>query len=47
LGKYKETAKEIYIIGVEFEPEKRNIVRFEWERVRQVILILDEKFTFQ
>jgi hypothetical protein len=32
--KYKEKAKEIYIIGVEFEPEKRNIVGFEWERVK-------------
>jgi len=32
--KYKETAKEIYIIGVEFEPEKRNIVGFYCEKVK-------------
>ncbi|OOC47021.1 hypothetical protein XO09_03915 [Thermosipho sp. 1223] len=31
--KYKERCKEIYIIGVEFDKEERNIAYFEWERV--------------
>jgi Protein of unknown function (DUF1703). len=29
IGKYKE----IYLIGIEFSKEKKNIVSFEWESV--------------
>jgi hypothetical protein len=29
LGKYEE----IYLMGIEFSQEKRNIINFEWERV--------------
>jgi len=29
MGKYQE----IYLIGIEFSKEKKNIVSFEWERV--------------
>jgi Protein of unknown function (DUF1703). len=29
IGKYQE----IYLIGIEFSKEKKNIVSFEWERV--------------
>ena len=29
----KYPSDEIYIIGVEFDPDSRNIVGFEWERV--------------
>ena len=31
--KYRATAKEIYRIGIEFDRNDRNIVRFEWDRV--------------
>ena len=30
--KYRATAKEIYRIGIEFDRNERNIVRFEWDR---------------
>jgi hypothetical protein len=29
LGKYAE----IYLLGIEFSQEKRNIINFEWERL--------------
>ena len=29
----KYSASEVYLIGVEFDPEKRNIVAFEWEKL--------------
>ena len=29
----KYPSDEIYIVGVEFEPDSRNIVGFEWERI--------------
>jgi Protein of unknown function (DUF1703). len=29
--KYKD--KEVYLIGIEFSKEKKNIVSFEWEKV--------------
>ena len=29
--KYKD--KEVYLIGIEFSKEKKNIVGFEWEKV--------------
>ena len=32
--KYEDIADEIYIIGVEFEPKKRNIVSFKWEKIK-------------
>ncbi len=31
--KYQDAAEEVYLIGVEFDPEERNIVEFEWETV--------------
>jgi len=31
--KYMDRYNEIYIIGVEFDSEQRNIVGYEWERV--------------
>jgi len=31
--KYLNQYKEVYLIGVEFSKEKRNIVAFEWEKV--------------
>jgi len=30
--KYKGKYVEVYLIGIEFSKEKREIVRFEWER---------------
>ncbi len=30
----KYSAREIYLIGVEFEPDERNIVGFEWEKLQ-------------
>lgn len=30
--KYRADTSEIYLIGVEFDRDERNIVRFEWER---------------
>ncbi len=32
--KYLGSAREIYLIGVEFSKEERNIARFDWERVQ-------------
>ena len=32
--KYEGSVDEIYIIGVEFEPERRNITGFEWEKIK-------------
>ena len=32
--KYKDSGKEIYIIGIEFSKEKRQIENFEWEPVK-------------
>ena len=29
----KYSVREVYLVGVEFEPEERNIVGFEWERL--------------
>ncbi|NPA39595.1 MAG: hypothetical protein GXO57_04035, partial [Thermodesulfobacteria bacterium] len=31
--KYLSQCKEVYLIGIEFSKEKRNIINFEWERV--------------
>jgi len=31
--KYKGKYSEIYLVGIEFNKEKREITRFEWERV--------------
>ena len=31
--KYLSSGKEIYIVGVEFDSKRRNIIRYEWERV--------------
>ncbi|MCL0052415.1 PD-(D/E)XK nuclease domain-containing protein [Peptococcaceae bacterium] len=31
--KYLEESKEIYLVGMEFSENERNIVNFEWERV--------------
>ena len=31
--KYMVKYQEIYLIGIEFSKEKKNIVSFEWERV--------------
>jgi hypothetical protein len=30
-GKYKNMGLPVYITGIEFDKEKRNVVRFEWE----------------
>ena len=30
--KYRGSAAEIYLVGVEFDRSERNIARFEWER---------------
>ena len=32
-NKYLSSGKEIYIIGVEFDSKRRNVVQYEWERV--------------
>ena len=32
----KYTSQEVYLVGVEFEPERRNIVSFEWEKLKMV-----------
>ncbi len=32
-AKYMQGYNEIYIIGVEFDSQERNLVRYEWERV--------------
>jgi len=29
----KYTSKNIYIIGIEFSKEKRNIINFQWEKL--------------
>jgi len=34
VGKYLSSGKEIYIVGVEFDSESRNIVGFDWEKVQ-------------
>ena len=34
--KYLDVGEEVYLIGVEFDPEERNIVGFEWEPVLNV-----------
>jgi hypothetical protein len=31
--KYMDRGKEIYLVGINFDEEERNIARFEWERV--------------
>nr|WP_245568968.1 PD-(D/E)XK nuclease domain-containing protein [Desulfobacter curvatus] len=31
-AKYRASTSEIYLVGVEFDRNERNIVRFEWER---------------
>ena len=31
--KYRGKYQEVYLIGIEFSKEKKNIVSFEWERV--------------
>ncbi|NPA40284.1 MAG: hypothetical protein GXO57_07565, partial [Thermodesulfobacteria bacterium] len=31
--KYLSQCKEVYLIGIEFSKEKRNITNFEWEKV--------------
>jgi hypothetical protein len=31
--KYMEDGKRIFLIGIEFSKEKRNIVSFDWEQV--------------
>jgi len=31
--KYKGKYSEIYLIGIEFSKEKREITRFEWENI--------------
>jgi hypothetical protein len=35
--KYQHTNKEIYLIGIEFDEEIRNISSFEWERIASII----------
>jgi CII-binding regulator of phage lambda lysogenization HflD len=32
--KYQKEQKDIYLIGVEFDEEKRNIDKFEWEKLK-------------
>ena len=32
-NKYLSSGKEIYIIGVEFDSKRRNVVRYEWEKI--------------
>jgi len=32
-GKYRGRVSEIYLVGIEFDPEERNIKTFEWERI--------------
>ncbi|HEK25710.1 MAG TPA: hypothetical protein ENO33_04945, partial [Hydrogenobaculum sp.] len=32
--KYLSEDKEIYIVGIEFLEEQRNIINFGWERIR-------------
>jgi hypothetical protein len=32
--KYQQTQKNIYLIGVEFDETKRNIDKFEWEKLK-------------
>jgi hypothetical protein len=31
--KYLDSGKDIYLIGIHFDPAKRNISSFEWEKV--------------
>ncbi|MGC9044389.1 MAG: PD-(D/E)XK nuclease domain-containing protein [Myxococcota bacterium] len=31
--RYMNMGREIYIVGIEFSKEERNIVRFDWEKV--------------
>jgi hypothetical protein len=31
--KYQKEQKNIYLVGVEFDEEKRNIASFEWEKL--------------
>ncbi|MGC8928896.1 MAG: hypothetical protein ACP5QK_13375 [Myxococcota bacterium] len=31
--RYKGMGKDIYIVGIEFSKEERNIVKFDWEKV--------------
>jgi len=32
-NKYLSSGKELYIVGVEFDSKRRNIIRYEWEKV--------------
>lgn len=31
--KYLSEMKEVYLVGIDFSKESRNILRFEWERL--------------
>ncbi len=33
--KHRDRCKEVYLIGIEFSKKERNIVHFEWERLRK------------
>ncbi len=35
--KYLNSGKEIYLVGIEFSKVERNIVRFDWELVNNVV----------
>lgn len=33
--KYLDKSKEIYLIGIEFSSEEKNIINFEWEKIER------------
>ncbi|MCL0063430.1 PD-(D/E)XK nuclease domain-containing protein, partial [Peptococcaceae bacterium] len=36
--KYTNKGNEIYLVGIEFDEEERNIVNFEWEKFEHLLL---------